>query len=119
MLLRESGRKKGQNYALSGVTSDQGEIDVAQGELLRSLADTAVAGDWQKLAKLRNLAEPTLGAQGLVDVLAIISGFYSITRIADATGIPLDEPTLDSTAELRERTGIDSFQYERKSQRYR
>jgi len=119
MLLRESGKKSGNDYALDVITAGTGNSGVAHEDLLRQLAETAVAGDWQKLTSLRDVAEPILGAQGLVDVLAIIAGFYSITRIADSTGIPLDEPTRETTREMRSTTHIDDFRYDLKSEKYR
>jgi len=119
MLLRESGKKSGNDYELGVITAGTGNSGIAHEDLLRQLAETTVAGDWQKLANLRDVAEPILGAQGLVDVLAIIAGFYSITRIADSTGIPLDEPTRETTREMRSITHIDDFRYDLKSEKYR
>ncbi len=130
MLLRESGKKKNRNYTLASVTSDvtntgdssdindAGGAGVEQGELLRALADTVVAEEWSQLEKLRGKAASVLGDQGLVDALAVIAGFFSITRIADSTGIPLDEPTRKSTDDLRAETGINEFQYDQKNSRY-
>lgn len=35
--------------------------------------------------------------------------FYAIVRVADATGIPIDEVRLEPTAEFREALGINAF----------
>jgi hypothetical protein len=48
----------------------------------------------------------------------VASGFNGITRVADATGIPLDENTQQMTVDMRESTGIERFNYTEKSDRY-
>lgn len=45
----------------------------------------------------------------LVDAIAVASGFNGITKIANATGLPLDKGTEKSTVEMRAETGIDDF----------
>ena len=59
-----------------------------------------------------------MGAQETTDALVVAAAFNGITRVADATGIPLDETTATTTVELRASTGIDSFDYTEKSVRY-
>ncbi len=59
-----------------------------------------------------------MGEQAVVDTLVVASAFNGITRVADATGIPLDDSTLQATTQLRNDTGIDQFEYAVKSARY-
>ena len=59
-----------------------------------------------------------MGVQQMVDTLTVAAAFNGITRVADSTGIPLDDTSVDQTAELRRETGINSFAYDQKSQRY-
>jgi hypothetical protein len=59
-----------------------------------------------------------MGTQSMVDALVVASGFNGITRVADATGIPLDENTQQMTVDMRESTGIERFNYTEKSDRY-
>jgi len=59
-----------------------------------------------------------LGAQACADVLTVAAAFNGITRVADATGIPLDHNTVDATAGMRSDVGIDAFDYQAKSRRY-
>jgi len=54
----------------------------------------------------------------MVDTLVVASAFNGITRVADATGIPLDDSTMLATAQLRKDTGIEEFDYAKKSARY-
>ncbi|SKA24896.1 hypothetical protein SAMN02745126_04463 [Enhydrobacter aerosaccus] len=46
----------------------------------------------------------------MVDAAAVIAGFDGITRIADATGIPLEPPKAEQTADLRATLQLDAFQ---------
>ncbi|MCZ7534529.1 MAG: hypothetical protein M5T61_00375 [Acidimicrobiia bacterium] len=45
----------------------------------------------------------------MVDAAAVCANFQMMTRIADATGTPLDEFSVEPSAELRSELGIDSF----------
>ena len=67
---------------------------------------------------LREQAKQTLGAQQVTDAVVVAAAFNGITRVADATGIPLDSHTADATQQLREETGIQRFSYLEKSARY-
>ncbi len=63
-------------------------------------------------------ASENLGAQVAIDAVTVAAGFNGITRVADATGIPLDESTAERTAAMRETTGIERFNYNEKTERY-
>jgi len=118
MLLRASSEKENGNYNLDSVTSDDLHPGVPHGDWLRRLTEAAITGDWLALAELRPRAEDTMGAQQTVDALVVASAFNGITRVADATGIPLDANTANTTHDLREQTGINRFDYQEKSIRY-
>ena len=87
-------------------------------EPLRELTDAAIHGEWETLAELRDTATKQLSAQQVTDALVVASAFNGITRVADATGIPLDPHTAETTIEMREQTGIQRFDYTEKSARY-
>ena len=48
-------------------------------------------------------------AAALVDAAAVAALFNGIDRVADATGIPLEDEKAESTAEIRAAIGIDDF----------
>lgn len=78
-----------------------------EAELL-AFADAALdAGDSLALARQRVTAR--LGEKGMVDAAAVIAGFDAITRVADGSGIPLEPPKAEATAEWRESLGIDDY----------
>lgn len=76
--------------------------------LLRRFAE-AVLEPQAAVSPIRHEVEHTLGAPALVDSAAVIAIFQAVVRIADATGIALEEYKVDLTATLRSALGIDDF----------
>lgn len=109
MLLRESGKQAGQAYALAGATGQTGVVGVADEAALMSVAEAVYHADVTQLAHMRAELLPLLGAEKLVDAIGVAAAFNGITKVANATGIPLDENTEVSTVEMRAQTGIDDF----------
>ena len=54
----------------------------------------------------------------MVDALVVASAFNGITRVADATGIPLDTNTAETTVDMRATVGLDAFDYGEKAARF-
>jgi hypothetical protein len=110
MLLRASGELEGQRFDLRAVT--QGEAassGVPGGDALLAFCDAAHAGDEAACALARARVQERLGGEALVDAAAVIGNFERMVRVADGTGIPLDEPLAFVTAGLRSDLGIDRF----------
>lgn len=80
---------------------------VHEAELL-AFAD-AVVGGGDCLAESRSRLLAAVGRDALIDAAGVIAGFDAITRVADGTGIPLEAPKAEATADWRERLGIDAF----------
>jgi hypothetical protein len=118
LLLRVSGEQAQTDYDLRAITSGSGDGGVADGYWLRTLTEQTIRGEWDTLALTRQQANAAIGEQQCVDVLTVAAAFNGITRVADATGIPLDHNTTDTTDSMRASTGIDKFSYAEKSARY-
>ena len=118
MLLRASGERDQAEYDLSAVTDDALDAGVVHSKWLRALTEQTIRGEWQALGKTRTAASEALGAQQTVDALVVASAFNGITRVADATGIPLDDNTAATTVEMRRQVGLDDFDYAAKTARY-
>ncbi len=118
MLLRASGEKEAVDYDLTAVTDRTRDSGVAHGELLTLLAEQTAGSAWQALQQTLATAKEVMGEQQAVDALVVASAFNGITRVADATGIPLDENTEETTIAMREAVGLDDFQYAVKTTRY-
>lgn len=69
----------------------------------------ALAGDPACLAAGRAALVGELGQAAMIDAAAVIAGFDGITRIADATGIPLEPPKAEALADLRAALRLDRF----------
>ena len=53
-----------------------------------------------------------------MDAIGVAAGFNGITKIANATGLPLDAETETNTVGMRQQTRIDEFGDAHKSQIY-
>ncbi len=119
MLLGLSGERSNQALNLTGVMSDaSAKIGVEQEEILLQIAEAVYNGNREELAAIRQEAIREIGAQALVDAIAVAAGFNGITKIANATGLPLDDTTENNTVEMRKETNIDYYTDSNKSQTY-
>ena len=118
MLLSLSGDKTGKEYNLNAVNTPSSLAGVEDENWLRLVTELTITKDWEKLSPTREEASRVIGEQKVVDTLVVASAFNGITRVADATGIPLDIDTENNTAQMRADTGIQSFDYNEKSARY-
>ena len=108
-MLRESSDAKGEQYDLTLLTGGDGDGNIPQGRLLVEFADAVVGADDSRLVKLRSEIRALMGDAALVDAAAVAATFNAIDRIADSTGIPIEDANAESTAELRGVLGINAF----------
>ncbi|MYE22831.1 MAG: hypothetical protein F4Y01_02625 [Gammaproteobacteria bacterium] len=118
MLLRASGQRENRDFNLNAVNEEGSDSGVEHSDHLRALTEAAVGSRWDELAAIRDEAAAAMGEQAMVDALTVAAGFNGITRVADATGIPLDPTTQESTVSMRSETRIDEFDYAAKTARY-
>jgi hypothetical protein len=109
-LLRASGAALGLEVDIDAVTDPDaaGDAGVPHGEVLLGFA-TAVQRRDPDLAPRREAVRRAVGDGGLVEAAATISAFNGLVRVADGTGIPLDDGVLAYSADIRQRLGIDRF----------
>jgi hypothetical protein len=74
--------------------------DVPHGGTLLAFADAVLGRDAGALTRAREAVRLAVGSTGLSDAAAVIGGFDGITRIADATGIPLEPEKAAQTADF-------------------
>jgi hypothetical protein len=87
--------------------------DVPHGGLLLAFADAALSGDETTLTHAREAVRQAVSDAGLSDAAAVIGGFDGITRIADATGIPLEPEKVEMTADFFAVLDIGRFRREK------
>jgi hypothetical protein len=108
-LLRESRQAKGESSDLTLLIGGRGDGKIPQGDLLVAFADAVLGEDDQRLAEIQSALRTTMGDAAFVDAAAVAATFNAIDRIADATGIPIEDANAESTAELRASLGLNAF----------
>jgi hypothetical protein len=99
-LLRASGEHDGRTFSLQGVLDGTIETGVPHAALLLRFVDAVMGDDAALLRERRSEVQAVLGEAGVLDAAAVIGGFDGITRIADATGIPLEPAKVAGTADF-------------------
>lgn len=96
---------------LSALTAEQSAAasGVEHGEVLLSFAEAMVGDDETALIRARDTLVQVCGAEVLVDTAGVASNFERMVRIADSTGIPLDERLASMSQEVREELRLDHF----------
>ena len=109
MLLRASGQHGGEDYDLRNILGEGLEDGrVPHGELLIEFAD-AFFTDGGRLGEARARIAEAMGAEALVDAAGIVAIFNAVVRIADATGIPLEDYKEELSRDFRGGLGIDDY----------
>lgn len=109
MVLRGSSEHTGDTYDYRSINGEAVDAcGIPQAELLIRFAE-AVLDPGADASAIRQEVAQTLGAAALVDSAAVIAIFNAVVRIADATGISLEDYKVDATAHLRSELGIDTF----------
>jgi hypothetical protein len=82
---------KGSEIDLAAVNDAGVESGVAFGAELLAYTDAVMSRDAPAIAKARDVVEEKLGPEGVVDSAAVMMMFNVVDRVADATGIPIDD----------------------------
>jgi hypothetical protein len=69
----------------------------------------AAQRDLDDLDDARAAVVAALGPAGLLEAAAKVSVFNGLVRVADGTGIPLDDGVVGYTADYRQRLGLDAY----------
>ena len=108
-MLRESSRAKSENYDLTLLTGTGGDGNIPHGALLVAFTDAVVKYEETEAARLRAEIRATMGDDALVDASAIVAAFSGFDRIADSTGIALEDAKAENWADFRAALGINAF----------
>ncbi len=107
MLLRASSEETGEKVDLRATIGESGG-GVPHGELLSSFAEAATRGA-ENLDVARAELLQAVGPLALVEAAATVGIFNGLVRVADATGIPLDDGTLRASADFRPELGLNEY----------
>ena len=83
--------------------------DIKYGTALMRFAEAVAGRNEEALTVARNTLLREAGEEVLVDAAAVAGNFQRMVRIADGTGIPIDQRMNALTAGMREDLGIDQF----------
>ena len=95
--------------------SEAGDGGVTHGAVLTRFVEAIQTGDADELDDARRQVIDALGAEGMVDAAAVCANFHMMTRIADATGTPLDVMSDAPSEQLRSDLGLDALVSARRS----
>ena len=114
LALRASAEYDGREIDLSVVTAVDDGIGgggggIANGEELIRFANAVLGHDEVELAAARTAIAGTLGGAALADTAGVVSLFNAIVRVADSTGIPVEEQRAADSADFRAAIGVDDF----------
>ena len=112
-MLRESSKAKGGGYDLSLLTGTKGDGNISHGALLVAFAESVLGADGRRLREVQAAIRNQMGDPAFVDAAAIVATFNAIDRVADATGIPIEDNKAASTADVRAALGINAFAEQR------
>ncbi|MFP6711198.1 MAG: hypothetical protein VB913_05835 [Rhodospirillales bacterium] len=77
---------------------------------MAKFAEAILLGSDQELVDARLEVVAAVGPDGMIDAAGVASLFNAIDRVADATGIPIEEAKAEMTEDLREDLGLNDFQ---------
>jgi hypothetical protein len=81
--------------------------------LLVAFAEAVLGDDDRRLQEVQAAIRDRMGDPAFVDAAAIVATFNAIDRVADATGIPIEDNKAASTADFRAALGINAFAEQR------
>jgi hypothetical protein len=110
MLLRASSQATGTVVDIAAVNGEvSGNGGIAHAAELVAFAEAVAGSDNAALSRAREALRAVLTSDEFVDACAVIGAFNVVDRIADATGIPLDEPMAAMTGGLRDELDLARF----------
>ena len=96
-----AAKQKARDYDLKLLTGAAGDGNIPHGALLVSFAEAVLGRDEAQLSAVQIRHPRAMGAAALVDAAAIVATFNAIDRVADSTGIPIEDGKAAATADVR------------------
>ena len=110
MALRGSAQKAGKQIDLRGVLGEHAEAcGIDNAPVLIAFVEAFIDRDAVALARARTVLVGEMGTDALIDAAAVAANFQRMVRIADATGIPLDEQMRKMTLDIQEQLGLRRY----------
>lgn len=84
-----------------------GDPGIPAGAALLAFAEAAVKGGDTEAARVALIEE--VGADGAAQAAATVAAFSGLVRVADGTGIPIDDGLAAASVDIRARLELGSF----------
>lgn len=111
-LLRASGQHAGEPLQLGGALEGDGsDTGVPHGALLVEFGEAMLGADEPRRQSAREALHAALGPEALVDAAAVVASFNAVVKLADASGIPLEDFKAEATADLRAELGLEKLNH--------
>lgn len=110
-MLRVSAQINEANIDIQGIggNADSAGQGIEFGSQLMRFAENVALRDQEALRSSRQALLDAAGPEVLVDAAGVAANFQRMVRIADAIGIPIDDPTLALGQEVRENLNLNAF----------
>ena len=79
---------------------------VPDGALLVEFTEAVLATDEAHLARVRERLRSTLGDEKFVDAAGAVASFNAVVKVADGTGLSVDEFRQESAGQLQAELGL-------------
>jgi hypothetical protein len=100
----------GEGHDLTAITDARGaDGGVPHGAALTGFVDAVLGDNDAVLAAARGAVRRAVGDAAFVDVCATVASFNAVVKIADGSGIPLEEAKEARTRDIRKALSIDAF----------
>jgi hypothetical protein len=104
-LLRASGKHVGEEFNLEGIVDGSIDSGVPHGALLSEFVEAALGDDAERLRRARVSVAAALGPKALVDVAGAVASFNAVVKVADASGIVVEEFKVELIQQMPEQLG--------------
>ena len=110
-MLRASSLTTDTEIDLNAVMGDAeaAAVGIEYGPELMQFADAVARRDCESIKFHREQLAKSAGAEVLVDAAGVAANFQRMVRIADSTGIPLDDVEADHGEAIRETLDLTNF----------
>lgn len=110
-MLRASVEMHGEEVELTGIVAGADAMDtrIPAGAQLIRFADSIVLGSGEELNQARKALHAAMGHEAVADAAGVTGFFECVNRIADCTGLPLDDFAVATSKEIRDELGLNSF----------
>jgi hypothetical protein len=112
MRLRVSGQQTGHEYQLQSIMDGDPFLSgVPNDIILNAFVEAIHDRDIFRIKIARSAIVDEMGERAMVDAAATIAAFNAYPRMADSTGIPLEDSKKQLTSEMCEELGMEKYQY--------